>query len=141
MAQLLRNETFDDVFNNLFQGFVVRPVGTSAPQGAARQFSVEVVDDDKGYAVHAELPGVTRDDIQVTIDGNDVAISAEVKNRRDEKQDGRVLRSERYYGKLYRAFQLADAIDDKGRPFKDIPADFGYDDPAQRERGKVYKNP
>jgi len=112
MRQLIRNETFDDVINNLFQGFVVRPVGATAPQGAARPFSVEVVEDDKAYAVHAELPGVTRDDIQVTIDGNDVAISAEVKNRRDAKQDGRVLRSERYYGKLYRAFQLADAIDD-----------------------------
>jgi len=71
-----------------------------------------VVEEDKAYAVHAELPGVSRDDIHVTIDGNDVAISAEVKSQREQKSEGRVLRSERYYGKLYRAFQLADAIDE-----------------------------
>jgi len=35
-----------------------------------------------------------------------------VRNQREANKDGRVLRSERYYGKLYRAFQLADAIDD-----------------------------
>jgi len=115
MAQLIRNESFDDIFNNLFQGFVVRPVGAhggSTPAGAARPFSVEVVEEEKAYAVHAELPGVARDDIHVTIDGNDVAISAEVKSQREAKAEGRVLRSERYYGKLYRAFQLADAIDE-----------------------------
>lgn len=115
MAQLIRNESIDDIFNNLFQGFVVRPVGGAsglAPNGAARPFSVEVVEEEKAYAVHAELPGVTRDDIHVTIDGNDVAISAEVKNQREDRSEGRVLRSERYYGKLYRAFQLADAIDE-----------------------------
>lgn len=114
MAQLIRNDSFDDLFNNLFQGFLVRPVGTPgpAPASAARPFSVEVTEDEKAYAVHAELPGVARDDIHVTIDGNDVAISAEVKNRREEKAEGRVLRSERYYGKLYRAFQVADAIDE-----------------------------
>ena len=120
MAQLIRNESFDDLFNNLFQGFLVRPVGApgSAPAGAARPFSVEVVEDEKAYAVHAELPGVARDDIHVTIDGNDVAISAEVKNQREDRKEGRVLRSERYYGKLYRAFQLADAIDDTGAEAK-----------------------
>ena len=85
---------------------------TKVKTGAARPFSVEVVEDEKAYAVHAELPGVTRDDIHVTIDGNDVAISAEVKNQREDRSEGRVLRSERYYGKLYRAFQLADAIDE-----------------------------
>ena len=114
MAQLIRNESIDDIFNNLFQGFLVRPVGATgtATTGAARPFSVEVTEDEKAYAVHAELPGVSRDDIHVTIDGNDVAISAEVRNQREANKDGRVLRSERYYGKLYRAFQLADAIDD-----------------------------
>ena len=116
MAQLIRNASIDDIFiNNLFQGFLVRPVGgaSSAPHtGAARPFNVEVVEEEKAYAVHAELPGVTRDDIHVTIDGNDVAISAEVKNQRENRAEGRVLRSERYYGKLHRAFQLADAIDE-----------------------------
>lgn len=112
MAQLIRSEPFDDLLNNLFQGFLVRPVATANPPTAARAFSVEVREEDKAYVLHAELPGVARDDIHVSIDSNEVTISAEVRNQRDERKDGRVLRSERYYGKLYRAFQLGDAIDD-----------------------------
>jgi len=112
MAQLIRSEPIDDLINNLFQGFLVRPVGAGAAAPAARAFSVEVREEDKAYVLHAELPGVARDDIHVSIDGNEVTISAEVRNQRDERKDGRVLRSERYYGKLYRAFQLGDAIDE-----------------------------
>lgn len=113
MAQLIRNEPFDDLINNLFQGFLVRPVAAAGgTPAAARPFSVEVSEEDKAYLLHAELPGVARDDIHVSIDANEVTISAEVRNRRDERKDGRVLRSERYYGKLYRAFQLGDAIDE-----------------------------
>ncbi len=118
MAQLIRNEPFDDLISNLFQGFLVRPVGANPQPAAARPFSVEVSEEDKAYVLHAELPGVARDDIHVSIDGNEVTISAEVRNQREERKEGRVLRSERYYGKLYRAFQLGDAIDESASEAK-----------------------
>jgi HSP20 family protein len=43
-----------------------------------------------------------------------VAISAEVKRQKEDKQGERVLRSERYYGKVYRAFTLPQEVDDAG---------------------------
>ena len=65
-----------------------------------------------GYQVHAELPGVKKEDIHVTIEGNLVSISAEVKQEKEVKEGERVLRSERYFGKVSRSFQLGQEIDD-----------------------------
>jgi HSP20 family protein len=58
------------------------------------------------------MPGVKKEDIHVTIDGNTVSISAEVKKDSEEKEGEKVLRSERYYGKVYRSFGLDREVDE-----------------------------
>ena len=68
------------------------------------------------YVVHAEIPGVRKEDIQVTIEGNQVTIAAEVKRETEAKDGERVLRSERYYGAVYRSFVLPVEIDEDGEP-------------------------
>jgi HSP20 family protein len=73
---------------------------------------IEVTESDQGYVVQAEMPGVRKEDIHVQIDGNRVAISAEVKRQSEEREGERVLRSERYYGSLARSFSLASEIDE-----------------------------
>ena len=81
---------------------------------AAVAIKVDVTEKDNAYVVHAEIPGVNRDDIQVTIEGNQVTIAAEVKKaKRNRRKDGeRVLRSERYYGAVYRSFVLPVELDE-----------------------------
>jgi HSP20 family protein len=64
------------------------------------------------YTVKADVPGVKKDDIQVSIDGNQVSISAEVKHEKEEKEGKKLVRSERYYGKQFRSFMLAHDIDE-----------------------------
>lgn len=100
----------DNVFDDLLKGFFVRPVG--APEQPDMQLKMDVREDDKAYTVHAEIPGVKKEDIHVSIDGNLVSISAEVKNEKEVKEGEKVLRSERYYGKVSRSFKLAQDIDD-----------------------------
>lgn len=117
MANITRYSPFDEAFDDLFRGFFVRPVSYDAPAGAA-QFRVDVSEDEKAYTLRAEVPGVKKEDINVTIDGDTVAISAEVKQEKDVKNGGRVLRSERYYGKLYRAFTLGQAVEEAGTSAK-----------------------
>ncbi|HTP98799.1 MAG TPA: Hsp20/alpha crystallin family protein [Casimicrobiaceae bacterium] len=79
---------------------------------AAAPIKVDVVESNDAFVVKAEVPGVAKDDIHVTIEGNQVTIAAEVK-RESEKKDGeRVLRSERYYGAVYRSFVLPVEIDE-----------------------------
>src|SRR5512135_1800087 len=110
MANLTRYNPVDDAFDDLFRGFFMRPVRVAGmPE---MQIKMDVKEDDKAYSVHAEIPGVEKDDIHVTIDGNQVAISAEVKNEKEVKEGEKVLRSERYYGKVSRAFTLGQDVDE-----------------------------
>ena len=111
MANITRFTPFDDTFDDLLRGFFVRPVSFEGT-GTPAQFRVDVTENNGAYTLRAELPGVKKDDINIAIDGDQVAISAEVKNEKDVKDGDRVLRSERYYGKAYRAFSLGQPVDE-----------------------------
>ena len=76
------------------------------------QLRIDVSETESGYTVLAEIPGVKKDDIQVAVDGNQIEISAEVRNGRALQDGEKVLRAERYCGKVHRAFALAHDIDD-----------------------------
>jgi HSP20 family protein len=78
------------------------------------QIRIDLSETDNAYSVKAEIPGVKKEDIDVRIDGNQVTISAEVKQDKEEKKDGRVLRSERRYGYASRSFALASDVDQAG---------------------------
>ncbi|MBK6805180.1 MAG: Hsp20/alpha crystallin family protein [Betaproteobacteria bacterium] len=95
--------------DDLFRGFFA-PVRRDSDTPVS--IKVDVTENDKGYVVHAEVPGVKKDDIHVTIEGNQVSISAEAKRETEKKEGDRVLRSERYYGSSYRSFVLPSDIDE-----------------------------
>jgi HSP20 family protein len=110
MAGITRYNPLEETFDDLFKGFFVRPMAFESQ--AQMQFRMDVKEDEKAYIVHAEIPGVRKEDINITIDGNQVAISAEVKREKQEKQGEKLLRSERYFGRVYRAFSLAQDMDE-----------------------------
>jgi HSP20 family protein len=83
-----------------------------AAESAPPAIRMDVREQENAYLVHAELPGVKKENIQITVDGNLVSISAEVKQESETRDGERVLRSERYFGKVSRSFQLAQDIDD-----------------------------
>jgi HSP20 family protein len=111
MANVARFNTLDTALDELMRGFFVRPMNYE-PAAAPAQLRVDVSENEAGYEVRAEIPGVRKEDINVAIDGNQVEISAEVKNEKEVKEGEKVLRSERYYGKVYRAFTLGHEIDE-----------------------------
>ena len=108
MANITRIDPLDD----LFRGFFVRPVDFNGTQQQPPSIKMDVKEQGDNYLVHAELPGVKKEDIHVVVDGNQVSISAEVKQEKEVKEGERVLRSERYFGKVSRSFQLGQEIDD-----------------------------
>ncbi|HVK57111.1 MAG TPA: Hsp20/alpha crystallin family protein [Burkholderiales bacterium] len=110
MSNIMRFDPFDDRFEDLMRG-IFRPTQYSSNSGAV-QIKVDVTEDEKAYTVHAEIPGVKKEDINVAIDGNQVSISAEVKREKEAKDGPRLLRSERYYGKVYRSFVLGQDVND-----------------------------
>jgi len=78
----------------------------------APDIKLDVKEQDKAYVVHAEMPGIKKEDIHVSIDGPVVSISAERKEEKEVKEGERVLRSERYFGKVSRSFNLGQDVDD-----------------------------
>jgi len=99
-------EPMDEMFRQM-----LRPWRTELAERAP-QIKLDVHENDTSYTVKAEVPGVSKDDIDVRIEGNRVTLSAEVKKDTEEKKDGRVLRSERQYGFASRSFTLACDIDE-----------------------------
>ncbi|WP_374277761.1 Hsp20/alpha crystallin family protein [Azonexus sp.] len=108
MANITRIDPFDD----LFHGFFVRPVDFSNNPAQPPAIKMDVKEDGDHYLIHAELPGVRKEDIHVVVEGNHVSITAEVKQEKEVREGERVLRSERYFGKVSRSFQLEQDIDD-----------------------------
>ena len=108
MANITRIDPFDD----LFRGFFVRPVDFKGPPAPTPSIKMDVQEQGDSYLVHAELPGVKKEDIHVVVEGNLVSISAEVKQEKETREGDRVLRSERYFGKVSRSFQLEQDLDD-----------------------------
>ncbi len=111
MANLTRYDPFEtglEPFDDLFRGFF-RPVRMDRE---LPQFKMDVKEDDKAYTVHADLPGVNKEDIHVSIEGNTVAISAEIRSESEQREGEKVLKRERSYGKVYRSFSLGSDIDE-----------------------------
>lgn len=113
MGHLIKRPAFDTLFDDMLKGFFVRPLGLETPVDLASGIRIDVEEDASNYTVHAELPGVSKDDIDVQIDGNRITINAEVKHASEQKEGGRVLRSERYFGQVSRSFQLASEVDEE----------------------------
>ena len=113
MASITRYDPFNDLVDDIFKGFLVRPVAYEG--GAARdvlpRVKVDVAEQNGAYKVTAELPGVKKDDIHVAIDGPQVTLEAEVKQEKDTK-DERVLHTERVFGKVTRSFTLPQEVDE-----------------------------
>src|ERR1700693_2339939 len=100
----------DTSYDELFRGFF-KPVRVeSAP--APVTIKMDVTETEHGYVVHSEIPGVKKEDIDVAIENNLVTITAEVKREWDRKESDRMLRSERYFGDIYRSFTLPAELDE-----------------------------
>ena len=112
MANISRFGAFDNLFDDLAKGYWVRPL--AAPSTQEVKLKVDVKEDDKAYTVHAEIPGVKKDDIHVDVDGSQVSIRAELKMDKEEKNGEKLIHSERFYGMASRSFSLPLEVDEKG---------------------------
>ncbi len=104
-----RGNLFDDFFRDMAPGFYVKPLhGDALPSPG--QIRLDVKENGNDYTVSAEIPGVRKDDIHVTIEGGMVMVRAEVRQE-DTHKDDKQLRSERYFGAVSRGIQLPQDVD------------------------------
>jgi HSP20 family protein len=111
MANITRYDPFNDLVDDFFKGFLVRPVAYEGRNDVLPRLRVDVAEKNGAYVVKGELPGVRKEDIHVSIDGAQVTLEAEVKQEKST-DDERVLHTERTYGKVSRVFTLPQDIDE-----------------------------
>jgi len=125
MTNLTRFDPFGSVafdpFRSMDELFYMprMPVFRTLP--SEPEMKMDLSEDDKTYYLKAEIPGVKKEDIHVSIDGNEVSVSAEMKKEKEEKKGETVLRTERYYGRWSRSFTL-------GVPVDEVKAEAKYTD-------------
>lgn len=86
----------------------MRPTGLLESE----QLRLDVSETDQAYVVKAEMPGIPRDDIKVSVHGDQVSISAET-DTEEERTEGNVVCRERYHGKRFRSFTLPQSVDEE----------------------------
>jgi len=111
------NRAVEELFGEL-----ARPVSASKGQEGTRSWQplVDIVETEQAYEVRAELPGIAREDVQLSIDDNVLTLSGERKLEKDANQES-YRRRERAYGTFSRAFTLPAQVNAEGiqASFKD----------------------
>jgi len=115
---LVRFDPFRDIramqnrFDRLFGEALGRQGGETGdePLRASWLPAVDVHENEAEITLRAELPGLTQDDVELTIDKGRLTIQGE-KRLEKEDTDGDYRRIESSYGSFYRSFPLPDAID------------------------------
>ncbi|PSF13509.1 heat-shock protein [Marinobacter fuscus] len=82
--------------------------------------AVDIKETPEAFTVEAELPGMTKDDVKVTVHDGVLTIQGERKSE-EETKDKKLHRIERFYGSFLRRFTLPDNVDENGvkASFKD----------------------
>ena len=102
---------FDDAFDRFF--------GAGAlARDALRSPSLDVAETEAGYKVVLDLPGVAKNDIQITIDGRRVSVSAQSQREQTKKDGERVIYRERAASHFARSFTLTESIDQEASKAK-----------------------
>ncbi|MFM2325612.1 MAG: hypothetical protein RL244_2491 [Pseudomonadota bacterium] len=108
---MTRGSLFDDFFKDVAPGFFVKPLHGD-PLPSASQIRIDVKETDKDFTVQADMPGVSKEDIHVSVEGSIVTLRAEIRQQDRQTEGEKVLRTERYYGEVSRSFQLPSDIDE-----------------------------
>ena len=107
----LRSDYFDN-FQDVFNGFF-RPPLIHRSVRKARIPAVDVAETDTAYQVKAELPGIRKEDLDVTVDDGVLTIKAEHNDNQEQTENGQLICQERSYGKFVRSLRLGANVDEE----------------------------
>jgi HSP20 family protein len=122
MANVLmhrRNTPFMPLFGDWMEEFWNRPgllplVPRYTEMPTVERALMDVVDKGDRFEIMIDMPGVKKDDIEVSVEGMRVSIRAETQSTREEKEGERVLHTERYAAMYVRTFELPTEVTEAG---------------------------
>ena len=99
--------SFDRLFDDSFDRFFA----PAAQASNLRSPALDVSESDRAYTVKLDLPGVTKEDVKIAIDGRRVSIEAQTRKEEEKKDGDRVVYRERSLASYARSFSMAADID------------------------------
>ncbi len=105
-------EDIDDIqreMNRLFGPAMLRP-GKKGNGGTFWAPAVDVIDEKDTIRVRADLPGMKKEEIEVSVDNDVLTIKGEKQEEKEVKEKD-YIRSERYCGSFHRSFTLPSGVD------------------------------
>jgi len=106
--------TFDDLMNNFRKNFIESIAFpfewiSVEPVAPVREATVDLVDEGNRFVVHAEMPGVAKDNIDVALTKNGIEISAETDVETEDTEKNYVVR-ERVYSHIYKQLSFPEEV-------------------------------
>ena len=106
--------TFDDLVNDFRRNFIESVAFpwdwvSLEPVAPVREATVDLLDERNRFVVHAELPGVTKDKIDVALTSDSIEISAETDVEKEDKGKNFVVR-ERVYSHVYKQLSFPEEV-------------------------------
>lgn len=108
MALITRGNLFD--IDHFVDDFWVLPKTQGGRKGNFFSPNVDIIDEDDHYSITAEIPGIKKENIQVTLEKGVLKLEADAHQKQTEEKQGVVIRQERRYGKFMRSFDLGNNV-------------------------------
>jgi HSP20 family protein len=111
---VLSFDDFDHFFNDFLSNRWPRLLDWNTPNLSPTSFPrVDIIDHDQSIEVQAALPGVKKEDVNVSIHHQTITISTTSKEEKKEEEPGKYFRREISHGQFKRTLSLPDNIDDE----------------------------
>ncbi|MBU1044029.1 MAG: Hsp20/alpha crystallin family protein [Candidatus Omnitrophica bacterium] len=105
-------ENLQREMNRLFDfSFANNPFGETTLLGSQWSPSIDIHESKDNLLVKADLPGLTKDEIEISVQDNNLIIKGE-KKKENEVQEENYYKTERFYGSFYRTIQLPSEVDE-----------------------------
>ena len=120
LPSIFNNSFADDVFDDFFDAPVTfRHILNPGFTANSTLMQTDVQETDKGFTLDISLPGYRKEDIKAELKEGYLTINAERKEEKNEKEEGRFIRKERYTGQCSRTFYVGEEVTEQ-----DIHAHF-----------------
>lgn len=111
-APLARRGAWGDDWDRLFENFF-QPVRWVEEATSDLVPALDVIEREHEFVVRTDMPGVKKEDIDITVENGVLTLSGESKTESEEKNGDRLIRQERRYGKFVRSLRLGTQVDAK----------------------------
>jgi len=100
----------DNLFDRMFDFPQISDFWNEGRGFAANMLKTDIREHDDKYELDIDMPGFAKEDVNIGLQNGYLTVSAEKKREEKKEKDGKVIRQERYTGKVQRSFYVGEGV-------------------------------